>query len=117
MSSPSEAAGRELRGLMPIEIDLLKCSISAAPPSDIFYWRKDQHQYRLRSKFHEVVADPYSPSFALRVQAVRDQIDDLISKYDISKSDIFPQDNAWRVEAEDHIVDLGLESSGRCSQR
>ena len=32
---------------------------------------------------------PYNPSFALRVQAVRDQIDDLIAKYDISKSDIF----------------------------
>ena len=59
------------------------------PPSDIFYWGIDSYQYRLRSKFYEVVADPYNPSFALRVQAVRDQIDDLIAKYDISKSDIF----------------------------
>ena len=86
----SLADERKLLGLMPIEINLIKTGTSMPrPPSDIFYWGIDSYQYRLRSKFYEVVADPYNPSFALRVQAVRDQIDDLIAKYDISKSDIF----------------------------
>jgi|TARA_R110000772_G_scaffold207345_1_gene317909 hypothetical protein len=98
----SSADERKSAGLMPIEIDTSDPDTSPHAPSDIFYWCKggdagsvskwaeaESHQYRLRSKFYEVVADPYNPSFAIRVQAVRDQIDNLIAKYGISKSDIF----------------------------
>ena len=98
----SSVAERKRLGLMPIEIDTSDPDTSPHAPSDIFYWREggeatdetkwalgQTHQYHLRSKFYEVVADPYNPSLALRIQAVRDQIDDLIAKYDISKSDIF----------------------------